>query len=141
MSKTDSLHYDLCRKAAAFLRNKKNQEHTRQMKRCPEDSGWHSPWLWSAVEMMTPGTENCDVWATNGRESVVVEVKVSRADFLRDRKKRHLQPGNEHLLSGNFRYYLAPEGVIGEEDLPEDYGLLVWDGKKSSKKDRRHFAW
>lgn len=120
MSTTGSLHYELCRKGASFLRNRKNW-------------GFHGPWLWAAVEMVTQSAENCDIWATNGYESVVVEVKVSRTDFLRDKKKPHMQPGMEHLLTGNYRYYLTPEGVVGEGDLPEGYGLLVWDGKKISR--------
>ena len=120
MSATGSLHYELCRKGAAFLRNRKNW-------------GLHGPWLWAAVELVTQAAENCDIWATNGYESVVVEVKVSRSDFLRDKKKLHMQPGMERLLTGNYRYYLAPEGIIGEGDLPEGYGLLTWNGKKISK--------
>ena len=120
MSNTNSLHYELCRKGASFMRNRKNW-------------GLHGPWLWVAVELVTQAAENCDIWATNGYESAVVEVKVSRADFLRDKKKRHLRPGMEHLLSGNYRYYLAPEGVIKDGDLPEGYGLLVWDGKQILK--------
>lgn len=120
MSNTNSLHYELCRKCAAFLRNRKNIHSV------------NGPWLWAAVELVTQAAENCDIWATNGYESLVVEVKVSRTDFLRDRKKVHFRPGMERFLTGNFRYYLAPEGIINYEDLPEGYGLLTWDGKKIS---------
>lgn len=54
--------------------------------------------------------------------SVLIEVKISRADFLADRKKPHrADPG---LGMGLYRYYLAPEGVIKPEDLPPRWGLL-----------------
>lgn len=53
--------------------------------------------------------------------SIVVEVKVSRADFLADHKKPHR---SETAGMGNWRYYLCPEGMIKQEDLPEKWGLL-----------------
>ncbi|QWV06183.1 hypothetical protein KQ246_07200 [Pseudoalteromonas shioyasakiensis] len=54
--------------------------------------------------------------------SIVVEVKVSRADFLADAKKAHRN--GETLGLGNWRYYMCPEGLIKPEDLPEKFGLL-----------------
>lgn len=59
--------------------------------------------------------------------SVVVEVKTSRSDFLADSRKPHRVNGGV----GNWRYYLAPEGVIPLSDLPERWGLLEVN-------DRRH---
>lgn len=58
--------------------------------------------------------------------SVVVEVKVSRSDFLADRKKPH-RSGSEGM--GTWRYYMAPEGIIEVQDLPERWGLLVVNSK------------
>ena len=52
--------------------------------------------------------------------SVLVEVKVSRSDFLADKAKPH----RKGCGMGSWRYYMAPEGVIGREDLPERWGLL-----------------
>ena len=52
--------------------------------------------------------------------SVVVEVKVSRGDFLADRKKPHRISGG----MGVYRYFLCPEGLIQPEELPEGWGLL-----------------
>ena len=54
--------------------------------------------------------------------TTLVEVKVSRADFLADAKKPHrLDPA---LGIGRYRYYLAPEGLIKPEELPERWGLI-----------------
>lgn len=53
--------------------------------------------------------------------SVLVECKVSRADFLADKAKAHRRPG---AGMGTWRYYMAPAGVIRVEDLPERWGLL-----------------
>lgn len=54
--------------------------------------------------------------------SVVVEVKVSRSDFLNDMKKPHRN--GEKLGMGTWRYYLCPEGLISKDELPEKWGLL-----------------
>jgi len=58
----------------------------------------------------------------SGRDSVLIECKTSRSDFLRDAKKRHRQEGASAL--GSYRYYLSPPGVIRIEDLPDKWGLL-----------------
>lgn len=54
--------------------------------------------------------------------SVVVEVKVSRADFLADAKKPHRKDGQHGM--GTYRYYMAPEGIISVSELPEKWGLV-----------------
>lgn len=62
-------------------------------------------------------------WRSKGDEfdgSVVVECKVSRSDFLADKKKPHRQSGG----IGNWRYYMCPEGLISPAELPEKWGLL-----------------
>ena len=59
--------------------------------------------------------------------AVVVEVKVSRSDFLRDKKKPHRN--GDVIGLGSWRFYLCPEGVIRPDDLPLKFGLLhVTDG-------------
>ncbi|ART61455.1 hypothetical protein CBP36_21035 (plasmid) [Acidovorax carolinensis] len=52
--------------------------------------------------------------------TVLVECKVSRSDFVADRSKPHRQAGGV----GNWRYFLAPEGLIGLDELPEKWGLV-----------------
>ncbi len=57
-------------------------------------------------------------------KSVVVECKVSRADFLADAKKEfRLRP---ELGLGCERLYLAPSGTIRPEELPASWGLLEY---------------
>lgn len=56
------------------------------------------------------------------RGSVVVEVKMSRADFLADFKKPHRNGEIEAI--GNWRYYLCPTDLIKPEELPPKWGLL-----------------
>ncbi len=54
--------------------------------------------------------------------SVLVECKVTRADFLADAGKPFRLNPEEGM--GCERYYLAPVGVIRREDLPKHWGLL-----------------
>jgi hypothetical protein len=54
--------------------------------------------------------------------SVLVECKVTRADFLADRSKPfRLKP---HQGVGCERFYLAPPGLIRSDELPKGWGLL-----------------
>lgn len=58
---------------------------------------------------------------TADTETVLVEVKVSRADFLADAKKQHRADGEG---MGLYRYFMCPEGLISPEEVPERWGLL-----------------
>ena len=60
--------------------------------------------------------------------SVLVESKVSRADFLADRDKSFRQ--KPEMGVGCERYYLAPRGLIRAEELPAGWGLLEVCGRE-----------
>lgn len=66
--------------------------------------------------------------------SVVVEVKVSRADFLADSKKPHRLAGGV----GDWRYYMAPENLISFSELPPGWGLLEVNSRGHIKVRRGH---
>ncbi len=54
--------------------------------------------------------------------SVLVECKISRADFLADRDKPFRQKPESGV--GCERFYLTPPGIMREEELPRGWGLL-----------------
>jgi hypothetical protein len=54
--------------------------------------------------------------------SVLVECKLSRADFLCDRDKPWRQKSKTAV--GCERFYLAPAGLVRVRELPEGWGLL-----------------
>jgi hypothetical protein len=60
--------------------------------------------------------------------SVLVESKVSRADFLVDRVKPCRQKPENGV--GCERYYLVPRGLIRSEELPAGWGLLEANGRE-----------
>lgn len=102
-------HHELCLIAAKWLKNKCHYK-------CPV----------TAVELVAAG-QSCipDVIGFNSDCSIFVEVKISRSDFLRDKKKfQHLHP---NLGLGNFRLYCAPWGLINPNELPEKWGLIEID--------------
>lgn len=63
-----------------------------------------------------------DVIGWAGPRAVLIECKVSRADFLRDAVK--VTRANPKKGMAHRRYYLCPAGVIRLEDLPAKWGLL-----------------
>src|SRR3977135_2156599 len=78
-------------------------------------------------EFATAADENPDVigWAS-GAGSVLIECKLSRADFLKDAEKAVRR--NPRAGMGQRRYYLCPSDLIQINDLPQKWGL-VWAAK------------
>ena len=113
MSKTESLHYKLCCEGAKWMRKQE----------------WSSYKI-VAVELCTINAESPDVWGTTGFKSMMIEVKTSRGDFLKDKAKKFRTENEEyrHYALGNKRYYLAPENIIKAAELPISWGLLEWNG-------------
>jgi len=79
-------------------------------------------------ELTTTGTsEIADALGWRGDETVLVECKTSRADFLADRRKpfRHFPESG----MGRYRYYLCPPDLIKPEEIPTNWGLLYALGR------------
>lgn len=110
-------HARLCDLAVAWLRR-------------PNSSRGHGC-LFAVSEIATGhGVEVPDAigWRLDGLpQSIVVEVKVSRADFLADAHKPHRQ--DPHTGMGTWRYYMCPDGMIQVDDLPPRWGLLWVKGR------------
>lgn len=135
MSATNSLHYHLCIEGAKWLRKQKWNYERCQKKDCyrTDACGQCKKYKYVAVELCTWGSENTDVWGLgNFNDSVVIEVKTSHSDFLADKKKwcRSEKAASLGYQAGRLRWYLCPEFVISKSELPLNWGLLYWDGKK-----------
>jgi hypothetical protein len=75
-------------------------------------------------ELSTRNSETPDVIAFIGNgASVLIEVKISRSDFLGDKTKHFRR--DEARGMGDKRYYAAPKDVITPADLPAGWGLLI----------------
>jgi hypothetical protein len=90
-------------------------------------------------ELKTWNSETPDVigfWA--GGKSMLIECKASRNDFLAD-KNKHFRRETE-MGMGNERYFLAEDGIINIEDLPDGWGLLkITDKQIREVKKSAHF--
>jgi hypothetical protein len=62
-----------------------------------------------------------------GCYSVIVECKISRADFFIDREKPFRRKPEKGM--GCERFYLAPAGLLRPEELPVGWGLLEINGR------------
>lgn len=60
--------------------------------------------------------------------SVLVECKISRADFLADREKPFRQKAQ--LGMGCERFYLTPTGLLRPQELPAGWGLLEYRNRR-----------
>lgn len=75
-------------------------------------------------ELVSSGTDEIpDVIGFGAwNHSVMIECKVSRSEFLCDRKKSFR--ANPSLGMGSQRFYCVPAGLIKKEELPDGWGLL-----------------
>lgn len=109
---SNGLHHELCIIAAKWLRTKCHYK-------CPV----------TAIELVSIGQNGVmDVIGFNSSETIIIEVKISRSDFLADKKKFHIKYPN--LGIGNFRFYCVPKGLIKAEELPERWGLIEVENNK-----------
>ena len=69
-------------------------------------------------------------------ETILIEVKVSRKDFLQDSKKPFRIHPDKGM--GNYRYYLVPEGLITIDELPLGWGLIEVNPKGTCKVIKGH---
>jgi hypothetical protein len=60
--------------------------------------------------------------------SVVIECKISRADFFADQEKPFRKQPETGM--GCERFYLVPQGLIQSDDLPRGWGLLECKGRE-----------
>ena len=73
--------------------------------------------------------ETPDVIGWKGKcRSVLIECKISRADFLADREKPFRRDPAQGM--GCERFYLAPRGLIALTELPRGWGLLEARGRE-----------
>lgn len=83
-------------------------------------------------------SERCDAILFNLHNSFVIETKISRSDFLNDRKKKCRVDGNG---VGNYRYYACPLGLIKVDELPPKWGLIYVDIDNPKKKASLEFGY
>ena len=107
-------HKDLCSLAVAWLQRPASRSGPGCTVAISETANW--------INGEIPDAIGWRPYRQARSGSVLVEVKVSRSDFLADAKKPHRKVGGEGM--GTYRYFMAPEGVISIADLPAMWGLI-----------------
>lgn len=75
----------------------------------------------------TPLSEQPDAIGWREGVSLLVEVKTSIADFRIDAKKPWRTEPERGM--GDWRFFMAPPGLLTDEVLPEGWGLIEADGR------------
>jgi hypothetical protein len=84
---------------------------------------WEKP-TYVVCELELSNSECPDVFGFGSAHTQLIEVKVSRADFIKDGLKSfRMKPENG---IGQLRSYLCPAGLIKRNELPENWGLLYY---------------
>jgi hypothetical protein len=86
------------------------------------------PTITTELKTATTFGEIPDIIGWCSHASVLIEVKVSRSDFLKDRKKKFRK--FPELGVGELRYYCCEPGIINIDDLPKKWGLLIYFDNK-----------
>jgi hypothetical protein len=84
-----------------------------------------------AAELVTSCWETPDAIGWHSGFTTLVECKVSRSDFLADRKKYFRQ--NPEVGLGYYRYFMAPKGLLKPDEMPAGWGLIEVDEKGKTR--------
>lgn len=101
-------HRELCEKAAKWLVTVRN---------------WNYRCQYAVVEMKCSGREITDVFGLRDSKPVLLEIKVSRQDFLADAKKPH-RTNSDGM--GATRYYVCPKEIITKDMISNGWGLIYY---------------
>lgn len=82
-------------------------------------------------ELSTLNREIPDVIGFASDYSAIIECKVSRTDFLKDKNKEFRK--NPQLGMGIQRFYCCPTNLIKIEELPDKWGLIYVNEKGKAK--------
>lgn len=89
------------------------------------------------TEIATTGEEP-DAIGWQGNHSTLVECKATRADFMVDKIKGFRRDTQRGI--GQKRYFLTPANLVDLDELPENWGLLEFDGEKvKCLRESEHF--
>lgn len=80
------------------------------------------------TELIHDGSESPDAIGFRHNNTILIECKTSRADFLSDNKKFFRKYPSNGM--GDYRYYLTNENLISLDELPDKWGLLEIKSKK-----------
>ena len=112
-------HREACIRAAKFLRSKLRTGISHKFSVCELERCGECP----------------DAFAFGSSFTELIEVKVSRSDFLQDKNKIYRRYPERGL--GQLRSYMCPTGLIKENELPLNWGLFYINEKGKIEEIKR----
>jgi len=88
------------------------------------------------TDMTTSESETPDALGWTSAYSIMVECKVSRSDFLADKRKYFRRKPDMGV--GDLRYMMTPVGLIKTDELPDGWGLVEVNEKGKPRVKHRH---
>lgn len=87
--------------------------------------------IWATELALLSGSRRVDFWtlepaASRGWRTMAYEIKISRADFLRDTDEKQL---GAIRWSDRF-WYVTPPGLVTLSEIPSYAGLQEWTGER-----------
>lgn len=105
--------HDLCvNLSAGWLANRKSSMDELRCKVILKEMVGHATFASLNAEL----PDVLGIW--DSKHTVNIECKISRSDFLADKNKHHNHP------TGNYKLFACPYGMIKEDEVPKDWGLL-----------------
>jgi len=80
------------------------------------------------TELIHSGPESPDAIGFKSGNTILIECKTSRSDFLSDAHKFFRRYSSNGM--GDYRYYLTPRNLISLNELPDNWGLLEFGSKR-----------
>jgi len=127
-----------------------NMAESEQHKELKQRAVWY---LWDKGCWVARAEVDCgyygryDAWGIkSNRETIGIEVKVSRADFRNNRQKEirlHLAVNENNRgdinswIPANLNYIMCPKGMLQVEEIDENYGLLWYDLEKKRIQNKK----
>lgn len=99
-----------------------------------------SEWAFFLEVPTKQGTRRCDalavnLWSSRGHVVHGMEIKVTRSDWLRELKDP--QKSDEIMTYCHLWSVVAPKGIVREEELPPNWGLIEVSDKGVRQKVKR----
>jgi hypothetical protein len=112
----------LCPTTGFQLQPKSGMTHTQLVEKAVRWLRWYRCGIVLSEQACLSGEMPDSIGWKQACHSVLVECKITRADFLADRAKPFRQKPEKGV--GSERFYLTPPGLVRLQELPAGWGLL-----------------
>ncbi len=124
---TSPTHVELVARAARWLRYSCQLRTGYRVSGEPRRETVRCAVVFCELVTSAPETPDAIGFANGGGTSVLIECKTSRADFHKDKTKWHRRGA---CGMGDYRFIIAPDGLLTPAEMADDWGLLSVRGRR-----------